>query len=486
MFQGTASNVGKSMLTAAFCRIFLEDGYSVAPFKAQNLALNSFVTKQGLEMGRAQALQAAACRIEPDVRMNPVLLKPDSDTGSQVIVMGKPVGSMKVRSYDDFKKELKTIIADSYNYLSSNYDIVVIEGAGSPAEVNLKKADIANMYVAKMAQCPVIIVGDIDRGGVYAHFAGTFDLLDEDERQLTAGFLINKFRGDASQLKPANDFIEQRTKRKLFGVIPMLPDLKLPDEDSVEFKKQVGKQKPQKNKMNIALVDLPHISNFTDFDAFHDDPDVNLYVTADPADLEEADMILLPGSKNTIFDIIKLRAKGFPVALARCVAQGKTVVGICGGFQMLGKRIADPGAVESAQSEIEGFGFLDMVTIIEEEKRLTQVNAFCVENGLQVKGYEIHHGRSSSKEATFLEGTSGEILGCRNTAGNVWGTYIHGIFDEVSFRDWVLNKIRKKKGMPLLTGRENVGIDAELSRLASVVREHTDMEAIYRCLLKSR
>lgn len=485
MFQGTASNVGKSILAAGFCRIFLEDGYSVAPFKAQNMALNSYVTADGLEMGRAQVTQAQACRIPPDVRMNPILLKPGGGSGSQVIVMGKPAGNMNVETYAGFKQRLRGVVRESYDYLSSRYDILVIEGAGSPAEVNLKKDDITNMHVAKLARCPVVIVGDIDRGGVYAHFAGTFDLLDPDEQALTAGFIINKFRGDASMLTPANEFIEKRTGRKIFGVVPMVRDLRLPDEDSVEFKKHVGKKHGDSEKsIRIALIDLPHLSNFTDFDVFELEPDVNVFSTDAPGDLLKADIIIIPGSKNTIWDMNYLREKGFPPVLERCVDNGKMVVGICGGYQMMGKRILDPDSVESDRKEIAGLGLLGLTTVMDKEKRLTQVSGKCIENDLPVVGYEIHHGFSEVGEEPFIVNGTGEVLGCRNRDGNIWGTYIHGVFDEGEFRRFILNKIRLKKGLPLREESLTYDIDTELSRLASILRNHIDIDSIYRLMEK--
>jgi adenosylcobyric acid synthase len=489
MFQGTASNVGKSVIAAGICRIFLEDGYSVAPFKAQNMALNSFVTEEGLEMGRAQVTQARACRIKPGVRMNPILLKPSAGKGSQVIVMGKPAGYINMHTYVDLKKRLRIVVKDAYDYLASQYDIVVIEGAGSPAEVNLKKDDIANMNMAKLAHSPVIIVGDIDRGGVYAHFAGTFDLLDKDEQELTAGFIINKFIGDKTLLKPANDFIEQRTQRDIFGVVPMVRDLKLPDEDSVEFKKRVGKKKwVDKTGINIALIDLPHISNFTDFDAFASDPDVNFYVIDKPEDLKGADIIIIPGSKNTIWDLRYLGQKGFTRALPGYSAKGAVVIGICGGYQMLGKRILDPEAVESQEKEVDGLGLLDLVTVMGKEKHLTQVTALFLEGELPVSGYEIHHGRSQVEGIPFLvkDDETKEILGCKNSSGDVWGTYIHGVFDGTPFRSHILNRIRRKKGLPIPQNQEDFNLDGELSRWAAILRESIDMKAIYRLLRNNR
>ncbi|MCP4148920.1 MAG: cobyric acid synthase [bacterium] len=483
MIQGTASNAGKSILNAALCRIFFEDGLSVAPFKAQNMSLNSFVTEEGLEMGRAQVTQARACRLKPNVNMNPILLKPSSEKGAQVIVMGKPAGHMTVESYTAFKKRLRTVVRESYDYLRARYDVIVIEGAGSPAEVNLKKDDLTNMHVAKLAQCPVLIVGDIDKGGVYAHLIGTYDLLDKEEQALTAGFIINKFRGEQSMLEPANAFLEERTKKKLFGVVPMIRDLQLPDEDSVEFKQKVDKNRNFKSDtINILLVDLPHISNFTDFDPLATIPNVNLHPGTDPADLEQADMIILPGSKNTLKDLEYLKQKGFREPLNKAVAAGKMVVGICGGYQMLGRSIRDPLAVETMGQESAGFGFLDMTTDMVKEKRLTQLTAICSENDLPVQGYEIHHGRSAGKETPYFRDKKypGEILGCRR--GNVWGTYIHGVFDGAPFRNHILNELRQKKKLPQPTGSYTIDIDAELTRLASIVRPALDMKAIYQCL----
>ncbi len=483
MLQGTASNAGKSIITAGLCRILLENGLSVAPFKAQNMALNSFVTEDNLEMGRAQVTQAHACRIKPDVHMNPILLKPSKGKGSQIIVMGKPAGHMTAVSYTEFKKKLRTVIHDAYNTLKCRYDVIVIEGAGSPAEINLKHDDITNMYTAKMTNSPVIIVGDIDRGGAYAHLIGTFDLLDPDEQEITAGFIINKFRGDASQLTPANDFLEKRTKRKLFGVVPYINDLHLPDEDSVQFKqKSKIKPSPSPNHINIALIDLPHISNFTDFDPFENEPGVRLFTTQNPEDLHHADIIFLPGSKNTINDMEFLHHKGFPRVIKQCAAEGKLVVGICGGFQMLGNSISDHIGVESQQHRTGGLGLLNVSTTMDSQKHLTQTTARCTENNLEVKGYEIHHGHSVMDETPFLVTADGIVTGCRNTGGNVWGTYIHGVFDETPFRKYILDGIRRKKNLPIPEPGTIVTLDQELSRLAAVLRENLDMEHIYRLL----
>jgi len=484
MFQGTSSNVGKSILCAGFCRILQQLGYSVAPFKAQNMALNSYVTTSGHEMGMAQAVQAGACGITPDVLMNPVLLKPSAGMGTQVVVLGKPAGHMNLETYSEFKARLREVIHDSYHTLAGQYDFIVIEGAGSPAEVNLKDGDLTNMHMAHLAQAPVIIVGDIDKGGVYAHFAGTFDLLDDREQKRTAGFIINKFRGHRELLEPANRFIEERTGRKIFGVVPWIENLGLPDEDSVEFKKRVDKNieiKPQ--TLNIALIDLPHISNFTDFDALESEPDVNLFATSRPGDLERADMVIIPGSKNTVWDLDFIRQKGLDKAIKNCANQDIMVVGICAGFQVLGNEIKDPGMVESKTPRVPGLGLLDMTTTMGEGKHLTRVEGRCLEGDIPVSGYEIHHGESSIKGSPFIVNQDGQMLGSHRHDKPVWGTYIHGIFHGMEFRTFILNKIRKKKGLPIPGVGGNV-YDPEkaLSRLAAILEENTDITSLLHLL----
>ena len=359
MIQGTSSNSGKSIICAGLCRIFLEDGFKCAPFKSQNMALNSFVTHDCLEMGRAQAVQAFASKIKPDVRMNPVLLKPNSDTGSQVIVMGKAVGNMNFKEYDSYKKRILPVIKNAFDDLSSEYDVVVIEGAGSCAEINLKENEIVNMHVARMAGSPVIIAGDIDRGGVFAGFVGTMELLDHYEKEITKGFIINKFRGDQSLLKSGIDFLEKKTGKKVFGVVPMIKDFRLPDEDSVEFKKKAGSGGCKKNKINVALIDLPHISNFTDFDPFECESDLNLFIVGDKEKIKDADVVIIPGTKNVISDALYLKEKGFFEEIKK-MSFDRQIVGICGGYQILGNKIRDPHSIESDRIEITGMGLLDL------------------------------------------------------------------------------------------------------------------------------
>jgi len=486
MFQGTSSWAGKSILTAAFCRILLQDGRRVAPFKAQNMSLNSFVTLAGGEIGRAQALQAQACRLEPDVRMNPILLKPNSDTGTQVIVLGKPVGNMDVKQYIRFKAEAFKTVKRAYDQLASEYDVVVLEGAGSPAEINLKSHDIVNMAMARYAQAHVLIVGDIDRGGVFASFVGTFELLDTWERALTAGFIVNRFRGDASLLAEALDFTKRRTGRPVLGVVPYLTDLQLPEEDSATFKSSVREDdKLPADGVKIAVIDLPHMSNFTDFDALRLEPDVALRFVRLSGELGVPDVLILPGSKNVPKDIAYLRAAGFEQKILKFAGNGKTeIVGICAGLQMLGQDIHDPHHIESARDKTPGLGVLPLSTTLCDSKTLTRVDGVHAPSGLPVRGYEIHHGQS--KAAGLLPDIrrkDGEVIGFRNQARPVWGTYLHGIFDADEFRRWFVDRVRARKGLPPAgCVRARYDLEPALDRLADAVRKSVRMKAIYKML----
>ncbi len=360
MFQGTSSNAGKSVLTAALCRILLQDGVRVAPFKAQNMSLNSFVTLQGEEMGRAQVVQAQAARLDPDVRMNPILLKPSSDTGSQVIVRGKPVRNMSVGQYHAYKDQAWEAAAACYDSLAAEYQVIVLEGAGSPGEVNLKRHDIVNMRMARYAGSPVLLVGDIDRGGIYASFVGTMEVLAEWERRLVAGFVVNRFRGQASLLTAAHDYVRDHTGREVFGVVPYFHDLDLPEEDSVSFKEGIYRRpQPEQPHVDIAVISLPHISNFTDVEPFLAEPDVHLRVVSRVDDLGTPDALILPGSKNVIGDLRFLRDSGFAAGITGLAGRGCVIVGICGGYQLLGREIADPLGLESTAGETAaGLGLL--------------------------------------------------------------------------------------------------------------------------------
>jgi adenosylcobyric acid synthase len=502
MIQGTGSHVGKSVITAAFCRIFLQDGYRVAPFKSQNMALNSFVTEDGGEMGRAQVVQAEACGIKPTVDMNPILLKPVADTSAQVVLRGKPVGNMTVEEYINFKKEAMEIVRESLYRLMDEYDIVVIEGAGSPAEINLKSHDIVNMGIAELSGAPVLLVGDIDKGGVFAWFVGTMELLSQDERERIKGFIINKFRGRKALLDSGIDFLENRTGKKVMGVIPYFRDIKIMEEDSVSLTKGQGARgKGQKPNINIDIVMLPHISNFTDFDPLELEPDVKLKYVQEKDEIDSPDVIIIPGSKNTISDLLYLKSSGIYEKIKRCAANGFELIGICGGYQMLGKMIIDDDSVESGLSGEEGFGFLDMITSFHSEKTTYQVKALHIDSGIEVSGYEIHMGKSTtvnSQQSIVNSQTpvfrvirrgrdSVELMdGLKTENGNIWGTYIHGIFENDIFRRRFLDFIRVKKGlqplaaagfMPAIYNREK-----EYDKLANVVRDNMNMNEVYRII----
>jgi adenosylcobyric acid synthase len=497
MLQGTSSHVGKSILTAALCRIFKEDGHNVAPFKAQNMALNSFVTKEGLEIGMAQAFQAEAAGIEPIVHINPILLKPTKDTGSQVIIHGRPYRDMEASEYHKFKKVAARYVNESFNRLCELYNIIIIEGAGSPAEVNLRDGDIANMGLAEMIDAPVLLVGDIDRGGVFAFLIGTLELLNPVERTRVKGFIINKFRGDIELLRPGLEFLEKRTGLPVIGVVPYLKDIRLPDEDGLAltdrgwrsgYKESKGCSRPY---IGISVIKLPHISNFTDFDPFVFESDLRIQYAEAPGDLEGADLVIIPGSKNTIHDLVWLKERGIAEVIIDHAKGGGRVIGICGGFQMLGGVIRDHCGIESSIKEIKGLGLLDVETVMEKEKRLSQVEAV-VEGGVidnnsyRIYGYEIHMGSTVCGGKNFSvmvwrEGTTAEIDdGAVSDEGNVWGTYIHGIFNNDDFRTAVLNEIRSLRGLPL---QElvcfNKKRDEGIIELARVVRDNIDMRRIY-------
>ncbi|OPY90474.1 MAG: Cobyric acid synthase [Syntrophaceae bacterium PtaU1.Bin231] len=486
MFQGTSSNAGKSIMAAAFCRILLQDGYRAAPFKAQNMSLNSYVTREGGEMGRAQVVQAQACRIDPDVRMNPVLLKPSSDMGSQVIVMGKPVGNMDVEQYIRYKPTAFEAAKAAFDSLAREYDVIVLEGAGSPAEVNLKHHDIVNMKMALHARSPVLLVGDIDRGGVFASFAGTMEVLAEWERKLVAGFVINRFRGEEVLLKDAVDYIRLHTGRPVFGVVPYLHDLGLPEEDSVSFKSRAASHGDQSaDCVDIVLVDLPHISNFTDFDSLRMEPDVRLRVVRNSEDIGHPDAVILPGSKNVIEDLDYLKKNGLAWKIEDLARAGKTmIIGICGGFQILGGKIADPHAIESSGRTMEGLGLLPVATTLAVEKTLACVSARHVESGLPIRGYEIHHGRtegSGISPAVIRE--DGEVIGTISADGLIWGTYLHGIFDADEFRRWFIDRLRLRRGLaPVSRILASYDLEPAFDRLADAVRRSLRIEEIYRIM----
>ena len=494
MIQGTTSNAGKSFLAAGLCRIFKQDGYKVAPFKAQNMALNSYITSEGLEMGRAQVMQAEAAGIEPSVRMNPILLKPTNDTGSQVIVLGEVLGNMSAVEYYRHKSELVPKVQEAYDALAREYDIIVLEGAGSPAEINLKQEDIVNMGMAKMAKAPVLLAGDIDRGGVFAHLAGTIMLLEPEEQAMVKGLVVNKFRGDKEILKPGLAMIEEITKVPVVGVVPYL-HLDLDDEDSLTdrftARKEVG-------LVDIAVVRLPRISNFTDFNALEYIPGVSLRYVQSVGELKDPDMVILPGTKNTMEDLLWLRQSGLEAAILKLAAQGKLIFGICGGYQMLGQRLEDPCHVEHGGT-MAGMGLLPTVTVFAQEKTRTQVSGHFGQTegilkelaGVPFEGYEIHMGETRAQEP-LPHLTQVEIIGGQaqnkldgNQRGNIYGSYVHGIFDREEVAKGVVISICKAKG---LAYDEIAAVDmkaykeSQYDLLAQSLRESLDMESIYRIL----
>jgi adenosylcobyric acid synthase len=481
MLQGLSSNAGKSVLTAALCRIFLQDGLCVAPFKAQNMSLNSFVTRGGGEMGRAQVLQAQACRLEPDVRMNPVLLKPNSETGSQVIVLGKPVGNMGVGEYISYKPRIFETITRAYDELAASRQVMFLEGAGSPAEVNLKSHDVVNMRMARHAGAKVLLAGDIDRGGVFASFVGTMEVMEEWERALVAGFIVNRFRGRQDLLGDAIDYVHRFTGIETLGVVPFMQNLGLPEEDSVSFKE--ARPRAKDAELRIVAVDLPHISNFTDLDALGLEPDVDLRIARAPQDLAGADAIILPGSRNVFADLSYLWSSGLAQAVLASQAE---VVGVCGGLQMLGAGITDPACVESCGASARPLGLLPLATEMAVDKVLCQARCIFLPTQEEVAGYEIHHGHThvlDGQTTPVMTRTDGTVIGWGREDTMVWGTYLHGVFDADGFRRSFLDRLRVRKGLaPLSAVQVAYDLEAALDRLASVVRESLDMERIYRLL----
>lgn len=485
MFQGTGSNVGKSLLAAAFCRILKQDGYNVAPFKAQNMSLNSYVTMGGGEMGRAQVLQAQACGIEPDTRMNPILLKPADERKAQVIVNGKPAGVMDFNGYTGRRDEMVKVVDEAYDSLAGEYDALALEGAGSPAEVNLKDRDIVNMRAAKKAAAPVLIVGDIDRGGVFASFIGVMETLAEWERALVAGFVINKFRGDDSLLAGAIDYTESHTNRPILGVVPYVGDLFLPDEDRPFIRNSVRSGDVAAERVEIAIVRLGHVSNFTDFDPLMMEPDVNVVMARRPEDINGADAVILPGSKNVIDDLAGLRESGMALRIAEAVKEGAAeIIGICGGFQMMGEYIDDASGVESGGRGASGMGVLPVRTTYVPEKRLRRVQADHLPSGLAVKGYEIHHGETDfSRAVPLARAADGEVMAVGSESGMAWGSYMHGMFDSDDFRRWFIDRLRVRKGLkPSGAVMARYDIEGELDRLAEVVRRSLRVKEIYRLM----
>ncbi len=475
MIQGTASNAGKTLLAAGLCRIFRQEGYSVAPFKSQNMALNSYITREGLEMGRAQVMQAEACGLEPDVRMNPILLKPTSDHRSQVIVNGEVLETMDAAAYFHQKPSLLPHIQQAYEALAAEHDIIVLEGAGSPAEINLKEGDLVNMGMAKLAQAPVLLAGDIDRGGVFAALAGTMLLLNDDEKALVKGVIINKFRGDVDILRPGLAALESIIQKPVLGVVPYL-DLCLDDEDSLTGRFAAGSNAPDPSALvDIAVLRLPRIANFTDFNALELLEGFTLRYVASPRDLGAPDLLLVPGSKNTMADLTWLRQSGLADAILRHAGANRPIIGVCGGFQMLGQKISDPYAVEEG-GEMPGLGLLPHTTLFGPEKKRVQIEGtlspvkgiFRELSGQPCRGYEIHMGRSDTG-ANLVQN------------GNVYGTYIHGFFDLPEVTRTIARALLKAKGLDCLEPRAvdmRAFKETQYDLLADALRRSLDLNAI--------
>ena len=493
MIQGTMSNAGKSLLTAGLCRIFRQDGYRVAPFKSQNMALNSYITSEGLEMGRAQVMQAEAAGIEPSVLMNPILLKPTNDTGSQVIVNGEVLGTMSARDYFKYKKNLVPDIMKAFRALAEKNDIIVIEGAGSPAEINLKTDDIVNMGMAKMADAPVLLAGDIDRGGVFAQLYGTVELLEPEERNRIKGLIINKFRGDKTILDPGIEMLEEKCGIPVVGVAPYL-DIQVEDEDSLTERFDRGQET---GLIDIAVIRIPRISNFTDFNPLESIPGVSLRYVKHTSDLKNPDVIILPGTKNTMEDLRWLRESGMEALILKAADRGTLIFGICGGYQMLGETLSDPHGVEAGGS-MRGMGLLPMDTIFAEKKTRTQVTGRFLDldgdyetlSEVEFTGYEIHMGdsvrRNPAKPCTSVRD---EVTGKEKTEGtftrNVCGTYVHGIFDKEETALALIRAAGKKKGVDV-SRMEGVDFasfkEQQYDILAAELRKHLDMKKIYEIL----
>lgn len=471
LVAGTTSDAGKSVLTAGICRWLVRQGVSVAPFKAQNMALNSFVTRDGAEIGRAQAMQAAAARVEPAAAMNPVLLKPGSDTHSQVVLLGKPVAEVDALTYRDLKPQLESAVWDALSSLRSRFDVVVCEGAGSPAEINLRDRDLANMGLARSANLPVLVVGDIDRGGVFASMFGTLAVLSPEDQALIAGYVVNKFRGDLRLLQPGIDMLTSLTGRRTYGVLPWKSDLWLDVEDSLDLDSRPRDVIPPRGKdiLRIAVVRLPRLSNVTDFDPLMAEPGVAVRLATRPADLDDADLVILPGSRATVSDLDWLRRSGLAGAVLTRAAEGRLVLGICGGFQMLARTISDD--IESNAGDVEGLGLLPTSVRFAREKTLARPQGSAL--GAEVEGYEIHHGVVTVHAGEpFLDG-------CID--GSVWGTTWHGIFDNDEFRRAFLTHVATAAGRDFTVATDTSFAqvrDRRLDLLGDLVEEHLDTDAL--------
>jgi adenosylcobyric acid synthase len=484
MIQGCTSDAGKTVMVAGICRVLANHACSVAPFKPQNMALNSAVTSDGGEIGRAQALQAQACRLEPHTDFNPILLKPSSDTGAQVIVHGHAVDTMQAGAFHDYKKVAMQAVVDSHNRLTGAYRHIIVEGAGSPAEINLREGDIANMGFAEQVDCPVILIADIDRGGVFAHLVGTLELLSTSEQNRVIGFIINRFRGDIKLLEPGLEWLEARTGKPVLGVVPYLHDLYLDAEDAISSAQASA---TQTSTLKIAVPVLPRISNHTDFDALRLHPQVDLQFVPVEQGCPEADLIILPGSKNVIADLDFLKQNNWSRGLDKHLRYGGKLIGVCGGHQMLGQKVSDPLGIEGhAESSAQGFNYLSMQTVLESKKLLRKASGEIIglpSGSCDFAGYEIHCGRSDSKEAPLMKVSDGRSDGAINADNNVLGTYVHGLFDSSD----ACNHLLKWAG---LDSQAAINLDLvrerQLDRLAHCLEQSLDDSLLAQLLGSSR
>ena len=487
MIVGTSSGAGKSLFVTALCRIFYKDKYKVSPFKSQNMALNSYITKDGKEMGRAQVVQAEASCLEPDVNMNPILLKPSTMNKIQIIVCGKSIGNMSGVEYNQYKKNLIPILKETYSKIENENDIVVIEGAGSPAEINIKEEDISNFAMARIADASVILVADIDRGGVFASIYGTIMLLKEEDRKRIKGIVINKFRGNKEVLKSGFEIIENLTGVKTLGVIPYT-DIDIEDEDSLTEKYKSFKLNKNSNKIKISVIKLKHISNVTDIDALSIYNDVEIQFVSERSQIGNEDLIIIPGSKNTIDDLNWLKESGIAEEIIKRARTEAIIFGICGGFQILGNKVKDPYHIEGDIEELNGLGLLDLETIMENEKTLVQYKGkLVVDNGIlktlnnfEIKGYEIHQGITQGNEKNLTTDDRTIFV----NRDNIIATYLHGIFDNKDFTDSLLNEIRRRKGLEEVN--DNISYEEyklkEFDKLEKLVRENVDIDEIYKII----
>ncbi len=492
MFLGTGSDVGKSIATAAFCRIFKRRGFRVAPFKAQNMSNNSYVTVEGGEIGRAQVTQAEAAGLLPSVHMNPVLLKPSTETGAQVVLQGRVFGQMNAQTYHDFKPKLKRVVMESFERLAQAYDLIVMEGAGSCCEMNLKKNDLVNFPMAKAVNASCILVADIDRGGVFAQIIGTYQLMSKKEKEMTVGFIINKFRGDPKLFSSGIDYIEKKTGKPVLGLVPFYSDIRIDSEDSVSIQHDKAEfHPPDKNRVNIAVLRLPAISNFTDMEILAGEKDIVLNYLSRPEELTTAyDCLIIPGTKNVMEDAAWISRNGWKKAVQAFSAQ-KRVLGICGGYQLLGEKIYDPHGVESARKEIKGLGLLPVETTLEGKKIVRKVEGVCLLNNSPLEGYEIHMGRTrilrkagthfvriheSGKKESWRDGWA-------SPDGRIAGTYVHGILDRAGFRSGFLNIMRRSKGLKERKAKQGkTSRSRQYDLLADHFEKHCDVEKIMACV----